>query len=922
MEDTSFAEFYIIEADEHIEKIEALMLDLKNDPADAPKEELMRAAHSIKGSAAVLGFEVSSYAARIMEDMMEAFMNGHIPSKKQVEFSYELLSIIKDNKERIARGEEEDSSAIARIDARFNTLSEEAPTLVEQEKPEESEQETAEKEAGELVDKSSFAEYYLAEAEEYIEKIQHDLLILEKDLENTSTEELMRAAHSLKGSSSLLGFDISSHAAHILEDMMEMHGKGYCLTREHIDFCFDLLDIIKDNTERIAQGKEEDSSIVEQIDAHFNSISGKIGEAKQPAPSTKVKKEPEKAKPAPPPSAQHNDAPKEQYQQAVRVLKIKTDTLDEIMNIAGELKLKKDSLLNLYNGYVRLRDEIGHTFDNFTRLNRTMKDIFENTLPTVDLGASQRAFDSYLADFQDLEFDDYDESNILWKKLEESTADLEALAKELYNENYMLKEYIAQLEYYITALQANLVNARVIELNPIFMRFERAVRDISKQENKLVEFSASGGETKVDTGVLSIIVDPAVQILRNAVAHGIEPAEERKRAGKSEKGHISVSASKKGNDISIKIVDDGRGIDFDKVRKKSVKLGLYESEEKISDDECLGLIFSPGFSTAEKASYTAGRGVGLDIVQANLAKIGGKLKIETEKGKVTTFTLLIPMSLAMSSGISIVSGKVEFIIPVSYIQEVGAAFRKDIKQKENGEYTITFRGKNLQLYYLSDILDLPSSDSDEIYVIMVDLGTRQVVLAVDNILGHEEIFIKPMAEFLKGLKYYIGTALSSDGDIRLVLDVFSLFIEDSVYHEYRSEYHEETVYEPKVLVVDDALSIRRYLSDCISRLKCQVKTASNGMEALRILQEEEDIDLVVTDLEMPIMHGYELIERIKSTYGISDIPVVVLTSRSGGKYKNKAFELGANGYLHKPFKDEDLREVINKFTSYQLQQKG
>ena len=741
-------------------------------------------------------------------------------------------------------------------------------------------------------------------------------------MENTSTEELMRAAHSLKGSASLLGFDISSHAGHILEDIMEMRAKGYSLSREHIDFCFELLDIIKDNTERIAKGKEEDSSVVEKIDIRFKSLTEKTEEEKHVVPLTKVKKEPKKAKPAPVPSIKQNDAPKEQYNQTIRTLKIKTDTLDELMNIAGELKLKKDSLLKLYSDYIRFKDEIGYAFDNFSRLNRTMKDIFENTLPAVDVGASQRAFDSYLTDFQDLEFDDYNEGNMLWKKLEESTADLEAIAKELYNENYFLKELITQLEYYITALQANLVNARVIELNPIFMRFERAVRDISKQENKLVKFSATGGEIKVDKEILSIIVDPAVQILRNAIAHGIEPAERRKRVGKSETGRISVSASKNGNDISIKIGDDGQGIDFDMVRQKAVKLGLYKPDEQISDDECLGLIFSPGFSTTEKTSYTAGRGVGLDIVQVNLSKIGGKLKVETEKGKGTIFTLLIPMSLAMSSGISVVSGKVEFIIPVSYIQEVGAVFRKDIKQKENGEYAIDFRGKKLQLYYLSDILDLPASDSDEVYVIMVDPGTWQVMLAVDNILGHEEIFIKPMAEFLKGLKYYIGTALSSDGDIRLVLDVFSLFIEGSVYREYQHEYHEETMYEPKVLVVDDALSIRRYLSDCISRLKCQVRTASNGMEALRVMQEEEDIDLVITDLEMPIMHGYELLERIKATYGTSEIPVVVLTSRSGDKYKNKAFELGANGYLHKPFKDEELREVINKFTACQLQLKG
>ena len=912
MEDSSFAEYYLIEADENINKIQEGLAALQKNPQGTPLEELVRAAHSIKDSASVLGFDVSSHAARIMEDMMESFTNGKTPSGEHIDFACELLEIIKDNRDRIANGEAEDSAAIERMES--SAFSEASQEPVSQHVEESKEKVIAEHD--EKADKSSFAEYYLTEAEEYIETIQKDLLTLEKDPQGTPTEELLRAAHSLKGSASLLGFDVSSHAGHMLEDIMEMRSTGHSLTREHIDFCFELLDIIKNNTDRIAQGKEEDSSVVERIDARFKAIAEVNSDDNKQKPAVPedrkqtVKPKPETA------AAQEKDTQAEQYQQTVRSLKIRIDTLDEIMNIAGELKLKKDSILDLHGDYLRLKDEIGHAFDNFTKLNRTVKDIFENTMPMV--GASQRTFDLHLSEFHDLEFDDYDESNILWKKLEESTADLEVLARELYNENYRLKELAVQLEYYITALQNNLVDARVIELNPIFMRFERAVRDISKQENKIVEFSAAGGETKVDTAVLSIIVDPAVQILRNAVAHGIESAEDRKRAGKSETGKISVTASKQGNDISIRIADDGHGIDFDKIRQKAVKLGHYQPEETMSEDECLRLIFSPGFSTAEKASLTAGRGIGLDIVQANLAKIGGKLKVDTEKGKGSTFTLLIPLSLAMSSGISVTSGKVEFIIPVSYIQEVGAVLRKDIQKKEDEEYVINCRGKALQLYYLSDILDLPVSNSDEVYVIMVDFGTRQVVLAVDNIIGHEEIFIKPMADFLKGLKYYIGTALSSNGDIRLVLDVFSLFIADSVYHQYQKEYSEDTIYEPKVLIVDDALSIRRYLSDCVTRLKCQVRTASNGMEALRVMQEEEDIDLVITDLEMPIMHGFELIERIKSTYGISEIPVVVLTSRSGDKYKNKAFELGANGYLHKPFKDEDLRDVINKFTTSHL----
>jgi chemotaxis protein histidine kinase CheA/ActR/RegA family two-component response regulator len=777
------------------------------------------------------------------------------------------------------------------------------------------------------MDKSSLTEYYLMEAEEHIDRIQNDLLCLEKDPAGTDLQEFLRAAHTLKGAASLLEFNISSHAAHIIEDMMGIFkNKDNVPSREHIDFCFELLDIIKNNTLLISQGKAENTSVLEALDQRFKSLTGKrISPAKKlnethkkpvnetpQLPARKERREVEKKTHAPAPQLKRESS-QEMTDHQIRTLKIKTDSLDEVMNIAGELRLQKDSLLDSYNNFERLSNESQRIMDSFSRLMRALKGILEDS--TVDIKKSQRVFDSLIQEFHELEFDDYDESNILWKKLVESTSDIEVVFKELSEENYILKEKLSLLEKYTASLQDSLINVRVTDLAPILIRFERAVRDISNKENKPVSFIASGGDTKVDTSILSLIVDPIVQILRNAVAHGIESPEERKKTGKNIKGTITVNAKRKGNDITIKITDDGRGIDFDKIRKKAIRLGYFDSNEEISEQECLNLIFSPGFSTTDKADHTSGRGIGLDIVKESLSKIGGKLKLDSQPGKGTTFDLMIPLSLAMASGIAVKSGHVEFVIPVSYIDEVFAVHEKDITKKDKKLY-INHRNQIIQLYFLSDNLELTQiKGSDEIPIIVVDLGARKVVLAVDEILGHEEIFIKPLSKFLMGLKYYIGTTQSSNGDIRLVLDVFSLFLDDISFSGEMGRSPVKVPDDLKILVVDDSLSIRRYMSACLSQINCKVKTAANGMEAIQVLDKEE-FNLVITDLEMPIMHGYELIERIKSTEKISHIPVVVLTSRGNEKYQTKAKELGAQGYLVKPFKDEELFKVVRKMTGY------
>ena len=440
---------------------------------------------------------------------------------------------------------------------------------------------------------------------------------------------------------------------------------------------------------------------------------------------------------------------------------------------------------------------------------------------------------------------------------------------------------------------------------------------MAAESGKKVDFQISGQNTKIDRVIFENLFDPLMHMVRNAVGHGIESVEDRVRKGKKREGTLALSARREGINIIIEVRDDGIGIDTGMVFEEAVKRGLVAPNARMSREEILALIFLPGFTTTVTTDMTSGRGVGMNAVRNQISNINGTLELSTEPGRGTTFRLRIPSSLAISNVIVFNYGSMEFVMPTSLIEEVvqyepaeGQSFTEDGEP----EVMVNYRGAAIHAKRLSEVFRASGNgkaESKDGFVIICSISNKKVGLIVDEVFAQEEAIIKPINRFLDGLSIYTGVTISGDGKVRLVLNPLKVF-EEETRSLLIAPSDEETYEGRRVLVVDDSLSVRKYLSNFFSSKNLKVYVAANGNEALKELEETE-VELIVADLEMPVMHGYELVSRIRTIEKLKHIPIIVLTSRSTGKHKEKAIELGADEYMVKPFDDRVMEEALRKY---------
>ncbi|HDH01891.1 MAG TPA: hybrid sensor histidine kinase/response regulator, partial [Nitrospirae bacterium] len=427
------------------------------------------------------------------------------------------------------------------------------------------------------------------------------------------------------------------------------------------------------------------------------------------------------------------------------------------------------------------------------------------------------------------------------------------------------------------------------------------------RSNKKVRFIVSGSETRIDRVIFERLFDPLLHIIRNAVSHGIEDPAERVSKGKPKEGRISLVARREGNSVAIDVKDDGRGIDLGAVYRKAVRLGMLQKGERLTKGRLLGILFNPGFTTLEETDMTSGRGVGLDVVRETIAEINGKISVATSEGKGTIFRIRLPLTFIIVNTVRFTAGGIEFVVPSSLIQEL-----IEVDYNPDAE-TIPLRGDHVQAKDLCKLLRLnPEGRGSKIPAIVFNLmpGT-QVALLVDEITGQEETVIKPLGKFLEGLKYYSGVSISARGRLMPVLNPVTL-LERPVETEFLQPELREVERKQNILIVDDSLSIRKFVSTILQQKGYRVHSASNGMEALAVI-DEHPVDLIITDLEMPVMHGYELLRELRRRGLSESIPVVILTSRGSEKHKDKAASLGAKEYLVKPFEEESLLETVRGY---------
>jgi len=416
-----------------------------------------------------------------------------------------------------------------------------------------------------------------------------------------------------------------------------------------------------------------------------------------------------------------------------------------------------------------------------------------------------------------------------------------------------------------------------------------------------------------------------MHMVRNAISHGIEGPEERMRNGKDASGVLILSARHDGSSIVLQIEDDGRGMDPEQLRRSAVeKRFITPGEAKsMSDADALNLIFRAGFSTAATVGKVSGRGVGMDVVTTQLGKINGRIEIKTEKNVGTRFIIRLPLTLAIAQALIVKVKDQEVAIPMNLVEETTRFSDKDI-QRAAGEEMVNLRGSLMRLLRLNTLLaagKLPKRGEDYRYpTLILVLAEKRVALMVEDIAGREEIVVKSLGEYLKNVRMFSGATISGEGDVRLILNVAHLFGEETISTKTSYIGGRESAAvdmarrKPRVLVVDDSISIRKYVQRFLDRSGYEVETATDGMNALEVLGKTK-VDAVITDLEMPVMHGYDLMAEMKRNPVFVNIPIIVLTSRAGEKHRQKAIDMGAQDYLVKPFEEQEMIEALKKLLS-------
>jgi chemosensory pili system protein ChpA (sensor histidine kinase/response regulator) len=630
-------------------------------------------------------------------------------------------------------------------------------------------------------------------------------------------------------------------------------------------------------------------------------------------------------------------------------VRIALERLDRMMNAVGELVINRTRMLGrvaelerladvLNFSKARMQDKVSEFQEKheFSRIHSVPTPRPSDDFPLRSGYSSySHSFDHSLAEFSELEMDRYDDFNILSRSLTEISADITEVLTQLDGFVRRVDGDIDEFTKLAHRLQDEITQARMVPIGNLYTRLSRTVRDAAKAVNKKVELTLAGAETELDNNIIQQISDPLIHLVRNAVAHGLERDEERYEQGKSDSGNVAVRAYHRGNHIYIEVEDDGRGIDYEKVRKTAIDHGMLsaESAAELGERDLLDLLFQPGFSTAPRKTELAGRGVGLDVVKSNLALLNGEIEVETQKGLGSRFTLKVPLTLIISQALFVRCGTSMFALPLSFVEEIRRLRINEIEEV-GGKLLTKVRDVVTEIVRLDSVLGLEPIQPINGYFRMViaNVAGRQVGIVVEDVVRKDEIVIKSLGEFLRNLKMFPGATIAPDGSLILLIDVNRLVAGEAIEHRpLMTSANAARVFAPGaaavahgaipqeaidfvpeeklVVLVDDSISVRKFVGRMLEKAGYRVKLAADGLEALEIVTQMR-CDLVVTDLEMPRTNGYELLSHLRQDAQTRNIPVMVVTSRAGAKHRDRAMKEGAMAFLTKPVQEDQFIAAV------------
>jgi chemosensory pili system protein ChpA (sensor histidine kinase/response regulator) len=584
--------------------------------------------------------------------------------------------------------------------------------------------------------------------------------------------------------------------------------------------------------------------------------------------------------------------------------------LDHMLNNAGELSIFQSRLSQQLSLIQFNLEELGATV---TRLREQLRKLELETEAQILFRHQEEA--GARADFDPLELDRYSTIQQLSRGLAESTTDVSSLRDLLQNLARDTEALLVQQARTAGELQDGLMRTRMVPFHQHAPRLARLVRQIATESGKRAELHLQGGG-ELDRQVLERMLGPFEHMLRNAVVHGVESPAEREAAGKPPVGNIFVTLHRDGSEAVLEIADDGRGLDVGAIRRKALDLGLLDAGSVIGDEEAMQYILRPGFSTADRLTQAAGRGIGMDVVASEVSRLGGTLRIASVPGRGTTFTIRLPFTLAVTQALIVRVGAELYALPLPTVEGVIRLARAELMARLSAQRpTVDYGGQTYALRYLGEYLGLGASripeEQSRVSVILVRAGEHSTALITDEMQDSREIVVKPVGPQLATIRGIAGATILGDGRIAVILDMGILVRSMRPETAARAPAAEAVAPGPLALVVDDSITMRRVTQRLLERNGFRVVTAKDGLEAIGVLQDHRP-DIILLDIEMPRMDGYEFAKHVRNNQDTVAVPIVMITSRVSDKHRARAIEVGVNDYLGKPYQERQLLEAVRR----------
>jgi chemosensory pili system protein ChpA (sensor histidine kinase/response regulator) len=886
----SFFDIYIKEALQHVQTLES---------QPETSDEFARAAHTLASSSRTAGFGAVADLAAELEHWTP--VAGHIRGPRDVEPVKEAVAKLREMVAALAQHQApapaiEAARALHELTVRLHAP---PPPPVEVQPAEPAPAASAPAAAAAPAAKSGkelrvmkddidqqLLPIFLEEAETLVPHIGSDLRDWKANPSDQNiSDSLRRGLHTLKGSARMAGAIRLGELTHILESQIEA-------AIERGEFSAQLFDQLESKMDRLSLDLEH--------------MGGRLVAPAAASPAPAIAAEPRAARVEAPRAEPPLPSP-------AALLRVNADTLDHLITESGEIAIARSRIETELR---QVKQSLSDLNDSVTRLRNQLREV--EVQADSQMQSRLSVLEERDRDFDPLEFDRYTRLQELTRMMAESLNDAASIQQSLLKSLGETDAGLLQQARISRDVQQELMRMRAVPFSNLNERLYRIMRQTAREVGKKAELEIEGGQVELDRSVLERIGAPLEHMLRNALGHGLESPQERLAAGKPESGHIAINLRQEGNEIALVVSDDGAGLDLDKLRKKAIEKGVLTRDLQASEAELMQLIFVSGLSTADKLTQLSGRGVGMDVVRSEIASIGGRIEIATTRGHGTTFTVYLPLTLAVTQTVIVRAATTVLAVSSAMVEQV-LRVKADVLATLYEKAVIESQGRSYPLHYLQHLLGARGATEIQTYnsVLLLRSGIQRIALHVDELIGNQEIVVKNIGPQLARVPGVGGATVMGDGRIVLIVNPVQLA------QHARSALAKTAIpaaamaapaaaATPLIMVVDDSLTVRKITSRLLEREGYRVLTAKDGIDALELIKDTLPAVMLV-DIEMPRMDGFELTRTVRGDQRTRGIPIIVISSRTAEKHRDQATQLGVNAFLGKPYQESELLEQVMKY---------